>query len=1053
MLIDTGATVVHLVSETACKTGRKSGWRRAVRAFVLLCALLLVCFLALEIQTSWLQARLFHSWAQRLSYSVEPGPAPGFRHPHSGPYDVRLGHSLLTGFLNRLEERGFEIASQARQSPEMKRLLDWGLSPAYGEKTQAGLRIHDWRGEILYAVSFPERAYPDFESIPDVIVRTVLFIENREGLEERFPYKNPALEWDRLGKAGLDLGLRRLGIPREVSGGSTLATQLVKMRHSPGGATGSPAEKLRQIASASLGAYSGGIATSSSRRRIITDYLNSIPLAAVPGYGEVQGLGDGLWAWFGADFGHVNRVLRYVEEPVEGSLDEQALAYRQALSLLLAIRKPTAYLVRDRAALDQRVAAYLDLLASAGIIPEQLRQRALGMRPTFRVRVETATDRAFAERKAADSVRVELLQSLGLAHAYDLDRLDLSAKTTLDGEAQYRIQQFLTRLNDPDFAGRAGLRQNRLLAEGDPERVIYSVALYERGEGANLLRVQADNLDQPLNINEQTKLELGSTAKLRTLVTYLEIITELHDRLGGLAPEELAALDAAPEDRLTRWAAGFLAAQPGATLETTLEAALERPYSASPHEGFFTGGGMHRFSNFTSADNGRVLSVRQAFRNSVNLVFIRLMRDIVQYEMYRLPGVTSDLLSNPADPRRRAFLERFAQREGRQLLTRFYQKHRTLKTDESLSLLAQQMRWKSPAKLAVLYRSVRPQDGVDGLAAYLIGSLLDPDLKQKVIEKAYEDYGPGKFDLADRAYISGVHPLELWLVEYLAGSPRASLGEIFRASEPYCIQAYKWLFANRNRRAQDRAIRVMLEVDTFRSIHRRWQRFGYPFDWLVPSLATALGSSGDTPAALAELAGIIANDGVRYPSARIEELHFARESPYETNLVRRPGRPARLIPAEAARLLRRELAGVVEQGTAIRARGALKRADGTLMPVGGKTGTGDNRYQMYGPDRRLLESRVMNRTATFVFLAGDRYFGTITAFVPGEQAAGYGFTSSLPVQIFKELTPVLSALAEGRPAPDLTAVVESRRVSAPPVLAPAANTPPAAASPGVDVAG
>jgi hypothetical protein len=123
------------------------------------------------------------------------------------------------------------------------------------------------------------------------------------------------------------------------------------------------------------------------------------------------------------------------------------------------------------------------------------------------------------------------------------------------------------------------------------------------------------------------------------------------------------------------------------------------------------------------------------------------------------------------------------------------------------------------------------------------------------------------------------------------------------------------------------------------------------------------------------------------------------------------------------------------------------------MPVGGKTGTGDNRYQMYGPDRRLLESRVMNRTATFVFLAGDRFFGTITAFVPGEQAAEYGFTSSLPVQIFKELTPVLAALAEGRPAPDLTAGVESRPVAVPPVLPPAPAPAPAAPPPGVDLAG
>ena len=45
--------------------------------------------------------------------------------------------------------------------------------------------------------------------------------------------------------------------------------------------------------------------------------------------------------------------------------------------------------------------------------------------------------------------------------------------------------------------------------------------------------------------------------------------------------------------------------------------------------------------------------------------------------------------------------------------------------------------------------------------------------------------------------------------------------------------------------------------------HQRWQKVGYPFDHLVPSLATALGSSGDRPAALSELMGIILNDAVQ----------------------------------------------------------------------------------------------------------------------------------------------------------------------------------------------
>ncbi len=50
--------------------------------------------------------------------------------------------------------------------------------------------------------------------------------------------------------------------------------------------------------------------------------------------------------------------------------------------------------------------------------------------------------------------------------------------------------------------------------------------------------------------------------------------------------------------------------------------------------------------------------------------------------------------------------------------------------------------------------------------------------------------------------------------------------------------------------------------------------------------------------------------------------------------------------------------------------------------------------------RTSRRARVMNRTAAFVFLIGDRYDGTITAYVSGEGAAGYRFTSALPVQVF-----------------------------------------------------
>ncbi len=1057
MLIDTAPVKTETLPPDATASPARPACAVSLRTLALLLGVILAFLGLLEIQTSWLEARVFTVWARQAWFAVEPGSSPAIRYPKHGPYDARLGYTRLPEFLDRLAGAGFRIESQARWSPAMARMADWGLYPPYQEKTQAGLTITGDRGEPLYAVRVPGRIYPDFEAIPPVIVRTLLFVENREALDARYPYKNPAIEWDRLARAVWNYSLVSLGLGGELTGGSTLATQLVKFRHSPGGKTTSPGEKLRQVVSASLAAYATGLDTTDARRRIIADYLNSVPLAAVPGYGEVHGLGDGLSAWYGADFREVNRLLDYVQEPVAGSLDQQARAYRQVLSLLLAIKRPTAYLIRDRAALERRVDSYLHLLAEAGVIPERLARRALAVRPRLRDRAPSPPHTGFAPRKATDRIRVHLMQKLGLPSTYEVDRLDLAVESTIDGDAQRRIFAFLDRLNEPEFAARAGLRQPRLLERGDPRRVIYSITLYERGQGANLLRVQADNLDQPLNINEQTKLELGSTAKLRTLASYLEAIRELHARLSAMTPAERARLEIAPEDRLTRWAAAYLDAFPEATLEQMLEAAMERRYSASPAEGFFTGGGMHHFSNFDSKDDTRVITVREAFRRSVNLVFIRLMRDLVNYRIYRLAGVTPSLLRDPSHPARRRYLERYAEREGRKLITRYYQKYQGLPLDEALSRLAEGMQHKTPRRLAAVYRSVRPQDGVDGFAAFLIGHLLNPNLPQSLIERLYAEFEPGRYSLADRAYIAGIDPLELWVLQYKAANPGAQLGELFRVSRPYCLEAFDWLFKPRNRRAQNRAIRVMLEVDAFRVLHAEWRKLGYPFPWLVPSYATALGSSGDTPAALADLVGIIENEGVYYPAVRIEKLHFAADTPYETNLVRDPRPGERVMAPEIARLLDRELTGVVEAGTAIRTRGALKLSDGTPVRVGGKTGTGDNRYEMYGPGGRLIESRVVNRTATFVFTIGGRYFGAITAFVPGEQAAEYGFTSSLPVQIFKELTPVFAAMLEGRPAPDLAGAIEkrvlteARRPEDAPELA--ANTGPGAAGADATLAG
>jgi membrane peptidoglycan carboxypeptidase len=180
----------------------------------------------------------------------------------------------------------------------------------------------------------------------------------------------------------------------------------------------------------------------------------------------------------------------------------------------------------------------------------------------------------------------------------------------------------------------------------------------------------------------------------------------------------------------------------------------------------------------------------------------------------------------------------------------------------------------------------------------------------------------------------------------------------------------------------------------------------------VPSLATAIGSSGDRPAALAELVGIIQNDGIRQATARIDSLHFAADTPYDTLVVRDQLAGKRVMASEVAAALRSALADVVEAGTARRLLGSFTQADGQPLKVGGKTGTGDNRIETVGAGGRVLSSRAMNRTATFVFYLGERHYGTLTAFVPGRAAESFRFTSALPVQVLKGMAPILMPFLE-----------------------------------------
>jgi membrane peptidoglycan carboxypeptidase len=931
-----------------------------------------------------------------MLYKVEPGPSPSIVFPKRGPFDVSTGYALIPDFEKRLRAKGFQTTEQARFSPELERVAKWGILPPYAEPTSTKLTIQGTDGKLLFQAPVTGYYFNSFEEIPPLAVKSLLIIENRE-LEEPADYRtNPVVDWDRLAKAAILYAGHKLGLPLPVQGGSTLATQMEKYRHSYDGQTDSVLAKLRQMTDASLKVYQNGPDTREERRQIILDYLNSIPLAAAPGYGELHGIGNGLNAWFGLELQDVRKSLSLPDNN-----PEKARIFKHILALLCSVKAPSYYLVQNHAALQSRVNFYTKVLANIQVITQDFAKHMESTPISFSINPPQYSIPSYAERKAINEIRSKLTSILGVPGLYELDRLHLDVESTINPELQHSVISLFERLHDSQFINAAGLRGERLLARGDPSKVIYGMMLFEKTPGGNLLRVATDNLNAPFDINTGMKMQLGSTAKLRTLVNYLCIVATLHEQFLAMDAPELQQQAQRARDPITRWAIEIMSQDQKPDLDAFLQMALDRKYSASPGESFFTGGGIHSFHNFEKADNGRILTVRQATAHSVNLVYIRLMRDLARYYEARLPYNTEMILSDIENPTRHKMLQEIADEESRYFLSQAYKAFQK-RAPESVVAALLGTKDNSIRHQTILFFALHRGAGEQELTRWLERYLGTVTPEQ--VGRMMKAYGNPRLDLSDYGYLLGIHPLRLWCAGELLREPQLTWKQLWDGSDAARRIADGWLFKTRNRSAQELRLRVRFEQDAFLRMSEQWKRLGFPFDRLVPSYATAIGSSGDRPEALAQLMGILLNDGMMRPAVRVTGLRFAGNTPYETTM--RPVEPesTRVLPSAVARAVLPVLAQVVQSGTAVRLSGAIKIGDKPLV-MGGKTGSGDNRFDAVGSRGQIIASHPVDRTAVFVFYIEDRYFGVITAFVPGKEAGGYGFTSSLPVAMLKLLAP------------------------------------------------
>ncbi|MDM8551310.1 transglycosylase domain-containing protein [Desulfobacterales bacterium HSG2] len=980
----------------------------------ILAAILLITILAAvwnEMHTSFFQSRYLTEYAAKLSYSIEEEATQNVVFPEEGPFNKRRGYSRIPEFIRRLEAENYQVVEQACFSPELTEITKHGVTPPYLENPVVGLTIYDSEGTSVYDATAGRQVFDQFEDIPPLIVKSLLFIEDRELDNPPVPHCNPVINWNRLAMAGVLYCGSKIGLPIRVQGGSTLATQLEKYRYSPRGYTSSVADKLRQMTSATLRVYKDGRDTLGARRRIILDYINTAPLAAVPGHGEIYGLGAGFHAWFNLDLSDVGRHL--------SSLDtdpEKAQIFRQALTLLCAVRAPTYYMVYNYPALEKRVSDYITLLEKGGIINEYFASRARQTPVVFSPGKYVSVSVPFPVQKAVNSVRSKLTRTLKVTDYYDLARLDMKVETTINSALQKEVTNLFEKLRQPEFLKKNGLKAHRLLATGDAKKVIYSFLLFESSPYGNALRVQADSLAQPFDINEGMKLILGSTAKLRTLANYLDIVADLHQEFSGLDRKTLRKHSRKARDPITRWAARMLIRNKGLSMEDILEKALDRSYSANPDETFFTGGGIHRFKNFRSKHDSQIISVREATIHSINLVYIRLMKDLVRFYRARLPYNADKVLRDSKHPERGRLLEEIADNEAKLYLRRFYRYFRRSEPDAVLKKLLKR-RVTSARHLAITFFAWHPGAGEEELSRWL--KKQKPGVSKSKIRYLARAYSKPHLTISDYGFLLRQHPLKVWCAGEIIRNPDVSWKKLVEKSAEVRRRCSEWLFQPKMRKHQNTRLRTRIEKDAFEEMTVFWKRLGFPFRKLVPSYATAIGSSCDQPAALAKLIGVIVNDGVSRPAVSIRKIRMAEETPYHTIFDFSPPPDEQVIAVPVARTLRSILQAVVEQGTARRARGAFTTRDGEAVPVGGKTGTGDNRLKEVNRSGEVIASKALNRTATFAFYISDRYFGVITAFVAGSETKKYTFTSALPVSILKLLSPVINAHLTSQSEPEI----------------------------------